>query len=140
MSLKTAVALRHVHFEDLGALADPLEAAGYAVRYHDVGIHELRTLERVKTELVIVLGGPVGAYESRRYPFLADEIRLLEDRLAAGRPTLGICLGAQLMARALGASVHPAPTGEIGWAPVELTDVRARCAAPSGRSKVSPCQ
>lgn len=133
MSLKTAVALRHVHFEDVGAFAGPLKEAGYAVRYYDVGVDELWTGDPIETGLLIVLGGPVGAYESRRYPFLAAEIQLLEDRLAAGRPTLGICLGAQLMARALGASVHPTPTKEIGWAPVELTDAgRTSPLAPLG--------
>jgi GMP synthase (glutamine-hydrolysing) len=68
-----------------------------------------------------VLGGPIGAYEADLYPFLATELRILEARLRAGRPTLGICLGAQVMAAALGARDYPLPRKEIGWAPVTLT-------------------
>lgn len=72
--------------------------------------------------MVISLGGPMGVYESPRQPFLADELELLRRRLAADRPTLGICLGAQLIAAALGARVYPGPGKEIGFAPVILTD------------------
>lgn len=128
MSLPTAVAIRHVAFEDLGAFGAPIERAGYKIHYYDAGIDALWTLEPVKTELVIVLGGPIGAYEDETYPFLREELDLLEGRLAAGRPTLGICLGAQLMARALGARVHPGAAKEIGFAPLKLTDQgRASC-------------
>ncbi len=131
MSLPTAVAIRHVAFEDLGAFHAPIERAGYRVHYYDVGLDPLWTLEPVKTELVVVLGGPIGAYEDDKYPFLRDEIDLLEERLAAGRPTLGICLGAQLIARALGARVYPGPAKEIGFSPLTLTqDGRASCLAP----------
>ena len=63
-----------------------------------------------------------------QYPFLTDELRILADRLAAGRPTLGICLGAQLIARALGASVYPNATKEIGWATIHLTEIGRRSA------------
>lgn len=66
--------------------------AGYKVHYHDVGVDALWTLEPVKTELVGVLGGPIGAYEDDKYPFLAEEVGILEQRLAAARPTIGICL------------------------------------------------
>lgn len=130
MSLPTAVAIRHVGFEDLGAFRMPLERAGYRIHYYDAGIDELWTLEPVKTELVIVLGGPIGAYEEEKYPFLHDELDLLAQRIAAGKPTIGICLGAQLLARALGARVYPAREKEIGFAPVALTDDgRASCLA-----------
>jgi GMP synthase (glutamine-hydrolysing) len=122
MAGRTALAIRHVHFEDLGAFAQPIAAAGYAVRLHDAGVDDLRALDALAADLVIVLGGPVGAYEEDKYPFLGHEIGLVERRLAAGRPTLGICLGAQLMARALGARVYPGPAKEIGWASIALTE------------------
>ena len=65
---------------------------------------------------MIVLGGAPGVYQADLYPFIGREIALLEKRLAAGLPALGICLGAQMMAKALGASVYPGPQGkEIGW-------------------------
>lgn len=119
--LKTAVALRHVAFEDLGSFEAVLAAAGYKVHYYDIGVHELWTLEPVKTELVIVLGGPIGVYETDAYPFLAEELDFLRARLEANRPTFGICLGAQLIAAALGARVGPTGTKEIGFSPLTVT-------------------
>ena len=68
-----------------------------------------------------MLGGPIGVYEEDAYPFLVPELGAISRRVGALRPTLGICLGAQLMAKALGAKVAPGPAKEIGWAPVELT-------------------
>lgn len=119
---KTVVAIRHVHFEDLGTFAPVLADAGYAISYRDAGVADLSALAAEDVDLLAVLGGPIGAYEDDKYPFLADEIALIERRLAAGRSTLGICLGAQLMARALGQRVYPGPAKEIGWAKVTLTD------------------
>jgi GMP synthase (glutamine-hydrolysing) len=119
--MKSAIAIRHLHFEDLGTLAPILEGAGYQVRYVDVCVEDLAALNPVESDLLIVLGGPIGAYEDHLYPTLKDELKLLEKRLAAQRPTLGICLGAQLMARALGARVYPSGGKEIGWGPVTLS-------------------
>ncbi|QTL01645.1 glutamine amidotransferase [Aquabacter sp. L1I39] len=124
--LKTAVALRHVHFEDLGTFAPVIEAAGYGVRYVDVGVDPLWTIDPVRTDLVIALGGPIGVYETRTYPVLLDELDLLRTRLAAGRPTLGLCLGAQMMAAALGAKVGATGVKEIGFSPLALTPDGAR--------------
>ncbi|MBP2301372.1 glutamine amidotransferase [Azospirillum picis] len=118
----TAIAIRHIAFEGLGIVEPILRRAGYALHVHDAGIDDLQGIDPSDAQLLVVLGGPVGAYEDDRYPFLADELRLLERRLAAGLPTLGICLGAQLMARALGARVYPGPGKEIGWAPLALTE------------------
>lgn len=124
--LKTAVALRHVHFEDLGTFAPVIEAAGYGVHYVDVGVDPLWTIDPVRTDLVIALGGPIGVYETRAYPVLLDELDLMRTRLAAGRPTLGICLGAQVMAAALGAKVGATGVKEIGFSPLSLTADGAR--------------
>ena len=71
---------------------------------------------------LIVLGGPMGVYESDTHPFLQAETALIEKMIAAGRPALGICLGAQLIAQVLGARVFPGEQREVGWAPVELTE------------------
>jgi len=129
--MKSAVVIRHVGFEDLGAFAPALREAGYQVYYWDIGAQELWTLEPVKTDLLIVLGGPIGAYEDAVYPFLKEEIAILEQRLAANRPTLGVCLGAQLIARAAGARVYPSGAKEIGFAPITLTEAgRSSCLAP----------
>jgi GMP synthase (glutamine-hydrolysing) len=117
---KTAVALRHLAFEDLGCFEAVLAGSGYAVRYSEVGVDDLGAPLVYEADLLVVLGGPIGAYDDALYPFLRRELSLLEVRLAAARPTIGICLGAQLMARALGARVYPGER-EIGFAPIELT-------------------
>jgi GMP synthase (glutamine-hydrolysing) len=122
MSKKTAAVIRHVHFEDLGTFAEPLSRAGYDFQYFDAGVHGLPARDPAATGLLIVLGAPVGVYEEDKYPFLRDEIALLKARLSAGQPTFGICLGAQLVARTLGARVYPSGIKEIGWGPVDLTD------------------
>lgn len=118
---RTAVALRHVHFEDLGSFQGVLESGGNEVQYLDVGIDELWTLDAVASDLVVVLGGPISAYEGDRYPFLNEELNFLRNRIAADRPTLGICLGAQLIAAALDAKVAPTGIKEIGFSPLTLT-------------------
>jgi len=119
--VKTAAAIRHVHFEDLGAFESVLTSSGYRIQYCDAGVSNLRSPELADCDLLVVLGGPIGAYEDDTYPFLADEIAMIEKRLNFARPALGICLGAQLFARALHARVFPGPAKEIGWAPVTLT-------------------
>lgn len=121
---KVAVAIRHVAFEDLGNLEPCLREKGYSIEYVEAGLDLVEAARHA--DLLIVLGGPIGAYEAQSYPFLRDEIALLEARLAAGRPTLGICLGAQLIALALGARVRPAAAKEIGWSALRLTPAGRR--------------
>lgn len=120
--LKSAVVIRHVHFEDLGTFEAVLTASGYRVHYYDLGLNELWTLDPTGPDLMVVLGGPVGVYETDAYPFLEEERQLLEKRLASGRPTLGICLGAQMIAAALGAKVAPMGYKEIGFSSLTLTE------------------
>ncbi|MFI5735034.1 glutamine amidotransferase [Kribbella sp. NPDC051587] len=114
-----AIAVRHVFFEDLGLVLPILHNRGYSVRYLDPAVEGVDRDAIEEADLVVVLGGPIGANDAESYPFLADEIDALVARLGAGRPTLGICLGAQLIARALGANVAPGTAAEIGYA--ELT-------------------
>jgi GMP synthase (glutamine-hydrolysing) len=122
--MKTAVVIRHVPFEDLGNLEPILGTHGYRIEYREAGRNLLRDIDR-GADLLVVLGGPIGAYEEESYPFIKDEISLIEKRLKEDRPTLGICLGAQLMARALGARVYPGPEKEIGWKVLTLTQAAA---------------
>lgn len=128
--MKTCLALRHVTFEDLGLFGPALARRGYAVRYVDTPIEALERQPMLDADLVVVLGGPIGAYEADRYPFLQTEIDHLRARFATEQPTLGLCLGAQLMATALGGSVAPGPAFELGWAPIELNE--AGRASPLG--------
>lgn len=119
---KTALVLRHVHFEDLGSFAEPLDSAGYRVRYSDLGDADFCEGDPLEPDLLIILGGPIGVYEDVTYPFIAGERAFIKTRVAADRPTLGICLGAQLIASALGANVFPSGLKEIGFATLKLTD------------------
>jgi GMP synthase (glutamine-hydrolysing) len=124
--MKTALALRHVAFEDLGLLAPLLRERGYAVRTHDVGQGSLHDSLHPEPDLLVVLGGPIGAFDEAAYPFLSDTLTLMRERLAQQQPVLGICLGAQLMARALGAGVVPMGHQEIGFGPLALTPAGQR--------------
>jgi GMP synthase (glutamine-hydrolysing) len=128
---KTCLAVRHVAFEDLGLLAPALTKRGYDLRYLEAGIDGIGGDALVAPDLVVVLGGPIAVYETDAYPFLADEIGAVAARIRAGKPILGVCLGAQLMAAALGARVAPGPVKEIGFAPLTLTERgRASVLAP----------
>ncbi|WP_334148133.1 glutamine amidotransferase-related protein [Hyphomicrobium sp.] len=120
--MNTAVAIRHVHFEDLGTFEAVLVDAGYKIHYCDLRISDLRTAGPESVDLLIVLGGPIGVYETDTYPFLVEEQHLLQARVAQHRPTLGICLGAQLIASVLGAKVGPTGSKEIGFSELALTD------------------
>ena len=119
------IALRHVAFEDLGFLEPLLRDRGHTVRYLDAAVDDLAPLETGPPDLLVVLGGPIGAADTDDYPFLAVERHLVGRRVAAGHPTLGICLGAQIIAHSLGSAVFPAAAKEIGWAPLTLTETGA---------------
>jgi len=119
--MKRCVAIQHVVFENLGIFARPLEEAGFAVSYVQAGVVPMTQELWQDADLAVVLGGPIGVYQDDLYPFLMDEKALVAARLASGRPLLGICLGAQLMAAALDAAVYPGTAKEIGWGQVALT-------------------
>lgn len=128
MTARRAIVVRHLAFEDLGSLGDLLDARGYRLVELEAGVDDLSAVEVARGDLLVVLGGPIGAYDDERYPFLRDELRLIERALTQQSATLGICLGAQLLARALGARVYPAEAKEIGIGPVALTsDGRSSC-------------
>lgn len=119
----SAWVIRHLAFEDLGSFSGVFTANGITVRYLEAGVDSFAALEQAaENDLLIVLGGPLGAYETAGYPWLNDEIATIGDWLRQGRPALGICLGAQLMAVALGARVYPGHSKEIGWSGLQLSE------------------
>lgn len=83
-------------------------------------VHSLPPPERYKA--VFVLGGPMNVYEEDAYPFLKEEDRFIKRALERGVPFVGFCLGAQLLAKALGAKITQNPAREIGWFEVSLTE------------------
>ncbi|MGP8175415.1 MAG: glutamine amidotransferase-related protein, partial [Terracidiphilus sp.] len=112
--------LSHIAFEDLGTLDAPLRERGFSIENIEASSARFPLAQAESCELLVVLGGPIGVYEQQEYPFLKDEIACIAQRLTARKPTLGICLGAQLMAAALGARVFPGQNGkEIGWSPIQ---------------------
>lgn len=117
----TVAVIRHVAFEDLGVLADLFETRGWEVTYIEAPVADWSGFDPLAPDLLVVLGGPIGVYEDDLYPFLKQELAALEKRLKADKPTLGICLGAQLIAGALGARVYPNREKEIGWSPLILS-------------------
>jgi GMP synthase (glutamine-hydrolysing) len=121
--MKSAVVIRHVAFEDLGTLEPVLLARGYAIRYLEMGLDDIAAVDPVAPDLAVILGGPIGVYEQDEYPFLQQEITWIKARLSAQRPLIGLCLGSQLMAAALGARVHAGDNGkEIGWSALRPTE------------------
>lgn len=118
---KTVLAIRHLTSIDLGSLEEVLKQNNLTVRYFDTFKEDIRCVDPMEHDVVIVLGGIFGAYNQEEYPFLKDEISFLKQRIDADKPTLGICLGAQMIAAALGAEVYPGEQGfELGWAPLTL--------------------
>ncbi len=120
--VKVSLALRHVAFEGLGSFGDVLLERGFQICYLDPAIDDLSAIDPRAPDLIVVLGGPLRACADAHYPFLRQELDLLDRRMAADRPTVGIGLGSRLMARGLGGRIVPSATQEIGWRPVELTD------------------
>jgi len=119
------LAIRHARCETLGTIADVLTAENlpptciltFDGQSVPNGLNEYDGL--------IIMGGPMGVYEQERYPFLRQEIRLIEEALRENIPVLGICLGSQLLAAALGSPVTKGKTKEIGWYPVTLAPAAA---------------
>jgi len=113
--------LQHAGPETLGTIADSLTGHDLAPRYIRTFAGEPVPEDPEASSGLILMGGPMGVYEQDRYPFLRTEMRLIEQTLKSGKPVLGVCLGSQLIAAALGAPVGKGVRKEIGWHPVHLT-------------------
>lgn len=112
--------LQHVPFESPAYLATWAHRRGHPLTrtllWENSGFPELNGFDGL-----FILGGPMNVYEETRYPWLADELAFVERAVSAKKPILGVCLGAQLLAVALGGRATEMLDKEIGWYPVELT-------------------
>jgi GMP synthase (glutamine-hydrolysing) len=118
--------IRHLAFEDLASFTSVLQAHDYRVNYIEaadfaLAPDDMSQIDALSDDLLVILGGPISVNDKMMFPFIDAEIALLKERIAADKPTLGICLGAQLIASALGAKIFPGKEKEIGWYPLDLT-------------------
>lgn len=126
--MKTALIIRHVPYEGIAGYRDPVEAAGYHIDRIDVADPAFGSLDLCEPDLLIMMGGPMAVYDQDRLPWIRCQLRRLALRLELDRPTLGVCLGAQMIAAALGARVYPGAHKEVGFHLLTVTD--APSAAP----------
>ncbi len=117
--------LRHVAHEGLGTIADALVRQQTPYSVVDMFAQAPREFDPRQWSGLIVMGGPMNADQTDRYPFLADEVRWLRQAVDAELPVLGVCLGAQLLAKSLGAKVFANRVKEIGWYEVDLFSTAA---------------
>lgn len=119
--MKKISAIKFMSFEDLGYFESHLKAENYHIQYYQAGVDDLSDVFE-STTLLFILGGPIGVYETQDYPFLQNIVAQLKRRLDRKLPTVGICLGAQLIATALGGKVYSGNFKEIGWGTLQLTE------------------
>jgi len=118
--MKTLV-IMHVESEGPGTLGHYLETIQASVQTARLYAGERLPGAASAFDVIISMGGPMNVYEEERYPFLREETSFLREAIPAGVPTLGICLGAQMIAKACGAAVKQAPVREVGFDSVDLT-------------------
>ncbi|MGH2834249.1 MAG: type 1 glutamine amidotransferase, partial [Solirubrobacteraceae bacterium] len=120
MTERKWLVIQHVPFEGPGLIAELALREGLSVEVCRVFEEACPTDSRELAGLV-VMGGPMGVNDTSEHPHLTDELKLIQSALALQKPILGVCLGAQLLAHALGARVYPGESQEIGWGTVTLT-------------------
>jgi GMP synthase (glutamine-hydrolysing) len=113
----------HKSEDDLGSLLSVIKDRGYELDLYIGKEDALSNIDPHEHDVAIIMGGPMGVYEADEYPYLYREILYIKQRLKDDLPTLGICLGGQLMAAALGAYNYKGKNGkEIGWLEINLTE------------------
>lgn len=120
---KTVWAIQHIGYEDLGSFEDVLRQRGFDVQYFCSRNVDYNGLFAQDPDLLVVLGGPMGVYEQEKHSWIPRELKFVEERLECEKPLLGICFGAQMIAKALGAEVYPGRQGkEIGWTDITVNE------------------
>lgn len=117
-----ALVVHHVAHEGLASFAGPLAERGYRQEHVFAGDADFAAVDFLEPDLLVLLGGPMGVYDREAYPWIEGELARIAMRIMAGGPTIGVCLGAQLIAAALGGEVKPGSVREVGFAPVALTE------------------
>lgn len=120
MTDKKIYILQHVSFEGPGMILPILNKMGLSSRIIHLYKNE-KIPTKQETDRLIVMGGPMNMEDEEQYPWLRTEKKLIRDLIESGKPVLGICLGAQLIAHVMGNDVYPAKDHEIGWYPILLT-------------------
>jgi len=113
--MRKLLVLQHVASEPLGHLDPLLRDCGFRIRYVNFGRDPRAEPDIRRYDGLVVLGGPMNVDQADRHPHLRTEMQVIRDAVLSDRPVLGICLGAQLLAEAMGGKVHPNPVPEIGW-------------------------
>jgi GMP synthase (glutamine-hydrolysing) len=121
MARPKVLVFQHVPYEPLGTLDPLLKEAGFRIRYVNFGRMPGQRPALDRYAALIVLGGPMNADQIDTYPNLLTEVEIIREAVDRRMSILGICLGAQLLAKALGGQVARNPTREIGWHDVDLT-------------------
>ena len=119
---KTFLVLQNVECEGLGSLADILTSHGYDYKIVQLAQGEEAPKIMDNYAGLIILGGPMNVYQTDQFPFLLDADRLIKQAINEDKPLLGICLGSQLIAKALNAKVFSGEKKEIGWLPISLSE------------------
>lgn len=119
---REVLVLQHVESEHAGTLRDHMKARNIRFRPVRLFAGETPPDDIAKVRAALIMGGPMNVDEEAEYPWLGPELVFLKKLIAGDVPCLGICLGAQLLAKALGARVMKAPAAEIGWGDVRLTE------------------
>lgn len=109
--------LQHVPFEGLGSIEPWLELNGFDIT-HTRFFESTDLPDTATIDLLVVMGGPMSVNDEDQFPWLVPEKQFIRKAIDSGKPVLGICLGAQMIASAMGASVFANPVKEIGWFPI----------------------
>lgn len=119
--MSSALVICHERYEGLAGFRAPIEARGLAIDEIYVGDPDFLAFDLLEPDLLVIMGGPMGVYQQDRHPWMGHEIVRVAERIAADRTTIGVCLGSQIIAAAMGARVYKGAVNEVGFAPVALS-------------------
>jgi len=124
--MPNALVIQHEDYEALAGFEKPIVDRGYTITSVNVRDPDFAIVDFLDPDLLVIMGGPMGVYETDLYPWLTHEIIRVAERIMAQLPTLGVCLGSQVMAAAMGANVYRGPHNEVGFKSLALTDAGRR--------------